>query len=467
MKKYIVMLAMLGLAAVSGLTYSIHKILNQKDAVKIDYEVLEGNPAAAEGITFHVRNQWNGKLHWDSQVVLGDDGEIESIVTEFENRFKEPTEENARNYSISREKVNLYLNYVGIGGGNTWISARGCETAVCTNLLDTCAAETKPGETNTQVVQLNHYQPYYSIDLFLNLNEGSYYTVGSEWEVWDNFLKIEIPDSHQLEVTVQKNEKGEIIMQQCNVIYGLEAFEISSVQTANSVYFTFYGVDTEGQPYDLDIECGNGVFCIPLEPVSEKEKSKYFSSETIIYYNKVQNVLPLSETGCYSLELVADEEEQMLYLLAREHEQAVLRIFDMKTMEERQKLKLTEHASYGIEHQIDIRKDGIVVFLSDSSFCYLEENNGALEKKVVARLGEGPRPSDGKYCYDIIYREDKAILLIAEYENGSTEAYIYVLGEKGVEYKAHFMPSFAYETYHGGTNWIHLRKEDPLEITIE
>jgi hypothetical protein len=60
MKKYIVMVIMLGLAAVSCLTYSVHKILGQKDEVKIQYEVLEGNPETAEGIAFHVRNQWDG-----------------------------------------------------------------------------------------------------------------------------------------------------------------------------------------------------------------------------------------------------------------------------------------------------------------------------------------------------------------------------------------------------------------------
>ena len=99
--------------------------------------------------------------------------------------------------------------------------------------------------------------------------------------------------------------------------------------------------------------------------------------------------------------------------------------------------------------------------------CYLEKKNGALEKKIVANLGEGPRQSDGKYSYDLIYQDDKVFLLIAEYENGSTEAYLYVLGEKGVEYKAHFMPSFAFEYYNGGMEWIHLRMEEPLKITME
>ena len=109
----------------------------------------------------------------------------------------------------------------------------------------------------------------------------------------------------------------------------------------------------------------------------------------------------------------------------------------------------------------------MVVLLGDNSFCYLEEKNGVMEKKIAVNLGEGPRPSDGKYDYDLIYRDGKAALLIAENGNGSAEAYVYVLSENAIEYKAHFIPSFAYESYHGGSDWIHLRKEKPLEITVE
>lgn len=66
------------------------------------------------------------------------------------------------------------------------------------------------------------------------------------------------------------------------------------------------------------------------------------------------------------------------------------------------------------------------------------------------------------------WRFSWAITVFAmEYGNGSTEAYVYVLSEHAIEYKAHFMPSFAYESYHGGSDWIHLRHEEPLEITME
>lgn len=467
MKKYLVILAVIGFTVFSGLIYGVNMILDQKEAVKIEYEVLEGDPAVAEGISFHVRNQWSGKLHWDSQVTLGKGGEVVEMITKLEERFADPTEETYYSYNRFYEKVNMYLEHNGFAVENTWIQASGCDEEVCREMLEKCAAETKPGETKTETVPLKEYQAYYDLYLNLNLGSGSYYVVGDEWEMVDKWFQIKIPDSHQMEVTVQKDEQGEIIMQRCDCAYGLQTLECSAVQTADAVYFVFYGVDTEGQPYDLSLERGNGIFCIPLAPVEEESKSVYYSSETIVNYEKAKKAFLLPDKDCYPLELIADEEEQVLYLLTKEQEKAVLRIIDIKTMEEKQKLELAANPYHGTEQQIDVLEDGLVVLLSDNSFCYLEEENGVLEKKIAVNLGEGPRTSDGKYWYDLVYQDGKATLLIAEYGNGSTEAYVYVLSEKGVVYKAHFMPSFAYEQYHGGSDWIHLRQEDPLEITVE
>ena len=466
MKKYIVMLVVIGLTVFGGLAYGVNMIWNQKDAVKIEYEVLEGDPAVAEGITFHVRNQWSGKLHWDSQVTLGEGGMVVKAVTELEDRFADPTEETYYSYNRFYEKVNLHLEHNGFAVENTWIQASGCDEAVCREMLEKCAAETKPGETKTKTVPLKEYQAYYDLYLNLNLGSGSYYVVGDEWEMVDKWFQIMIPDSHQMEVTVQKDEQGEIIMQRCDCAYGLQTLECSAVQTADGVYFVFYGVDTEGQPYDLRLERGNGIFCIPLAPVEEESKSVYYSSETIVNYEKAKNAFLLPDKDCYPLELIADEEEQVLYLLTKEQEKAVLRIIDITTMEERQKLELMDNPYYWNEQQMDVLEEGLVVLLGDNSFCYLEEKNGVLEKKIAVNLGEGPRTSDGKYWYDLVYQDAKASLIIAEYGNGSTEAYVYVLSENAVEYKAHFVPSFAYEQY-GGYDWIHLRREEPLEITME
>lgn len=466
MKRYIVILAVIGVAVFSGLIYGVNMILNQKEAVKIEYEVLEGNPAEAEGISFHVRNQWSGKLHWDSQVTLGEGGKVVKAVTELEDRFDDPTEEAYFPYNRFYEKVNMHLEYNGLAVEDTWIHASGCDMEVCREMLEDCAAETKPGETKTKTVPLKEYQAYYDLYLLLNLDSGSYYVVGNEWEMVDKWIQIKIPDSHQMEVTVQKDAQGKIIMQRCDCAYGLQTLECSSVQTADDVYFVFYGVDTEGQPYDLSLERGNGIFCIPLTPVEEESKSVY-SGATVVNYDGAKKVFTLPEEGCCPLELIADEEEQVLYLLTKEQEKAVLRIIDIKTMEEKQKLELIECPYYWNEQQIDVLEDGLVVLLGDNSFCYLEEHNGVYEKKIAVNLGEGPQPSDGKYDYDLIYQDGKAAMVIAEYGNGSTEAYVYVLSENAVEYKAHFMPSFAYEQYYGGSEWIHLRREEPLEIMVE
>ena len=107
MKKYIVMLVVIGLTVFGGLAYGVNMIWNQKDAVKIEYEVLEGDPAVAEGITFHVRNQWSGKLHWDSQVTLGEGGMVVKAVTELEDRFAECWKSVQQKRSPGKQKPRL------------------------------------------------------------------------------------------------------------------------------------------------------------------------------------------------------------------------------------------------------------------------------------------------------------------------------------------------------------------------
>ena len=470
MKKYIAMFIMLGLAAVSGLTYSIHKILNQKDAVKIDYEVLEENPEAAEGITFHVRNQWNGQLHWDSQVVIGEGGEIERMVTEFEDRFKEPTEENLIIHQIDEVTMHLEMNSAGSSYGADYVRAYGFKLNICEKLLENLSRETKAGENKTQTVQLNEFQKYYDIFFHLNLLSGSYLVVGEEENILGNLLQIKIPDSHQLKISVQKDEYGEIVTRKSDWAYGLETFDVSAIQTKDGVYFVFYGVDSEGQPMELETEQGNGIFYIPVEPIEDQSDSAY-KAESVIFYNRMKNEFALSEKECYPLEIITDEAEETLYLLTEEQGKVVWRSIDLATMKEKQKLELNEYHPIGnvhqVDHQMDILEDGMVIISGDNVFFYLEEKNGIYEKKIAANLGEGPRVGDQGYCYDLVYRDGKAALVIAVERQVSTEAYVYVLSDRGVEYKAHFMPSFAYETYHGGMNWIHLRKEEPLEITMK
>jgi hypothetical protein len=470
MKKYIVMVIMLGFAAVSGLTYSVHKIIGQKDEVKIQYEVLEGNPEAAEGITFHVRNQWDGKLHWDSQVVLGKGGEVESVVTEFEDRFKEPTEENLIIHQIDEVTMNLANNSTYSLDGIEYISAKGYEFDRCKNLLDNLSQETKAGEKKTQTIQLNEFQKYYDIWINLNLKSGSYFVVGEEENILRNLLQIKIPDSHLVNIVIQKDDQGEIVRKGSDDVYGLVSFDISAIQTKDGVYFVFYGVDSEGQPMELEIEHGNGIFYIPIEHIEDQADSVY-EAESVVFYNRMQKAFALSEKECYPLEIITDEAEETLYLLTEEQGKVVWRCIDLATREEQQRLELNEYHStgnvYQVCHQMDIVEDGLVIISGDNGFAYLEEKNGIFEKKIIANLGDGPGVGDDGYCYDLMYRDGKAALVIAEGLETSTEVYVYVLGEKGVEYKAHFMPSFAYESYHGGMNWIHLRKEAPLEIIMK
>jgi hypothetical protein len=203
-----------------------------------------------------------------------------------------------------------------------------------------------------------------------------------------------------------------------------------------------------------------------------EESNGYFADVNLIIIHAAGVLGTINpELDRLKVEIESLEAEDTLYLLTEEQGKVVWRCIDLATREEQQRLELNEYHStgnvYQVCHQMDIVEDGLVIISGDNSFAYLEEKNGIFEKKIIANLGDGPGVGDDGYCYDLMYRDGKAALVIAEGLETSTEVYVYVLGEKGVEYKAHFMPSFAYESYHGDMNWIHLRKEAPLEIIMK
>ncbi len=468
MKKSLVLVAVIGLLVFAGLIYGINIILAQSDAVTITCEVLEGDSALAEGISFRIGNQLQEGLYWDSFVTVHQDAERLEVVTEFEDKWNERSD--SVHYVSSyllEEAIRLYIDgdYMVWNGGNIDFDAISNYSTVLLSAEEfTAIAErTEAGETHTEEFQLNKYLNYYDIYISENLRAGSYLIAGNH-ELAKDFFRLQIPDSHKYKVSITKDADGKIIQMGC----GSESmqFESCSVQTADGLYFGFYGIKDE-QVVDLTMGSGNGIFCIPLKPAMEETNAAY-APETTILYNQLVNAFPLPEKDCYPLELMVDEAEENLILLTCENKKAVLRIIDKATMKEKQKLELMDYAEMGIyyghdEHQMDLVEEGLVIILNDNAFCFVSEENGSYEKKIVAKLGEGPGTNREK-LYDMVYQDGRLVLLIAKGQSWSSEAYLYIMSQKGVEYKGHFVTSFDYEN--GGFGGIYLKEEQPLEILI-
>lgn len=466
MKKGLVLVAIVGLVVFAGLIYGINMILDQSDDVEITFQVLEGDAAAAEGISFRIGNQLQEGLYWDSFVTVHENTEQLEVFTEFENNWKERSDSvhYVSSYFLD-ETIRLFINgdYMVWNGGNIDFDAISNYSTVLLSAEEfTAIAErTGAGETHTEEFQLNKYLNYYDIYISENLRAGSYLIAGNH-ELAKNFFRIHIPDSHKYKVSITKDADGKITQVGC----GSESmqFESCSVQTADGLYFAFYGIKDE-QVVDLTKGSGNGIFCIPLKTAMEETNAAY-APETTILYNQLVNAFPLPEKDCYPLELITDEAEENLFLLTCENKKAVLRIIDKATMKEKQKLELMDYAEMGIyyghdEHQMDLLDEGLVLILNDNAFCFVAEENGIYETKIVTSLGEGPGGNREK-VYDMVYQDGRLVLLIAKGQSWSSEAYLYILSQSGVEYKGRFVTSFDYEN--GGFGGIYLREEEPLKI---
>lgn len=466
MKKGLVLVAVVGLVVFAGLIYGINMILDQSDDVVITCQVLEGDAAAAEGISFRMGNQLQDGLFWDSYVTVHENTEQLEVFTEFENNWKERSDSvhYVSSYLLD-EAIRLYIygDYMVWNGGNIDFDAISNYSTVLLSAAEfTAIAErTEAGETHTEEFQLNKYMNYYDFYISENLRVGSYLIAGNH-ELAKNFFRIQIPDSHKYKVSITKDADGKIIQVGC----GSEnmQFESCSVQTADGLYFAFYGIKDE-QVVDLTMGSENGIFCIPLKPAMEETNAAY-APETTILYNQLVNAFPLPEKDCYPLEILTDEAEENLFLLTSENKKAVLRIIDKATMKEKQKLELMDYAEMGKyygrdEHQMDLLEEGLVLILNDNAFCFVAEENGIYETKIVTSLGEGPGGNREK-VYDMVYQDGRLVLLIAKGQSFSSEAYLYIMSQKGVEYKGHFTTSFDYEN--GGFGGIYLREEEPLKI---
>lgn len=466
MKKGLVLVAIAGILVFSGLIYGINMILEQSDDVQVSCEVLKGDAAAAEGISFRIGNQLQEGLYWDSYITLHEKTEDIEMHTVFEDKWKQRSDNvNYFGSSLYDEIVSIYSanDYVVWNGGIIDFSAISHHSTVLFTQeeMEAIAERTQPGETYTEEIPLNNYMTYYDVDMSTHLSAGSYYVVGDMYDRVKNFFEIQVPDSHMYKISITKDKDGRIVQVGC----GSEslAFKECGVQTSDGLYFGFYGVKEE-RVEDLTMGSGNGIFRIPLK-TAEKESDSGDNSETVIYYNQLANVFPLPEKDCYPLEILTDEAEENLFLLTSENKKAVLRIIDKETMTEKQKLELMDFNGIlghnGYEQQMDLHDEGIVIIINDNSFCFVTKKDGIYKKQIVTNLGEGLGQSN-EYLYDLAYQNDKLILLVAKSQIWNSEVYLHVLSEKGIEYTGLFVPSFSYDR--PDVHRVHLRKDNALEI---
>lgn len=461
MKRSLFIVVIIGILAFTGLVFSIHTVQSQADDMIIECKVLEGEPKNAAGITFQVKNQWSERLKWDVTVKFDEKGEPDIQIIH-EADWLATEDFRTRSYFSRWMSQDIYMQAYreihhdyqgGTASREEWFEAHQEDTYF--EAFKAVAERTPAGEKRTETVHLGDYIDYYTVNLGFYMVDNLLLHQEDD-DLISDYLRIKIPQSHTVEMNVTKDGNGKVIG------YGMDPVETGTIDftcygdaDVNGIYFSFYGSDGQNI-VPLNIGAGNGIFLLPLRQRNEGVQE--------VMAQDLTKVFALPDENCYPLELLLDGQKENLLLFTKENDKLVYRCIRKDTMQETVKTELCDFPE-GVEiKQVDLYDEELFLFMSDNTMCYFRKENRVFKPQTIVNLGqEGPQISNYQLEYDWDYRDGKLIFLCEEDAHYEGSVYLYIVDEKRIGYKAHFVNYGDYENDYG-IPMIYLKEEEPLKI---
>ena len=351
MKKTLIVLAGLFVLSIATIICAGTVIDANVDEVQFEENAIFGDASEVEGVIVHRNLKWEDMMYWHTTYVVGNP---QATKTDYEFYAYEKADE----YEWFEEGLR-FTNAAELFSLNPDIEP---EDGVGKALYE-LFKRTPNGENSCQTFRLKDYEDYYSFGITFDTklyyfwiepeNEDDFANdevVKKQREVlehFNEFFRIPVVENEICKIGVNKSENGELFGYYIydSYYYGdyfdetsseeyeeLEnaehfTFEINSVNTEDTFYFTFYPFTSEGNPVDTSlIPGGYGIY-------SFKYGDQFIDGESL----KLEYALEPS--GYVDVEL--DEQQENL-LIFREKEndlgeiESYLTVLDLETMEEKQ-----------------------------------------------------------------------------------------------------------------------------------
>ena len=456
MKKSLCLAGVILLLLCTGLGMAVRQVDEEKDDIVITQQVLEGDVRAADGVTFRIGTQWKGRMNWDTSVTI-DGNSTDGVVaskTDYEATWQK--EEKKRSYTWTTEVMEAYYTegyHTSIVGG--WSDSVAFSGVTFAAAVEAVASRTAPGESHEEIIQLNDYHTYYPLFVELHLGESMIWGINAE-EFLSSYLQIRIPDSHQMKISITRNNEGNIIGIGSDSTEGSPEIHFSAAEADDGVYFAYYGV-ADGIFTDLDSQHGNGIYFLPF--VRQEDGIE-------MQHDKLEKIFDLPEKDCYVVELKLDREEKQLLVLTKESDSLVFRSLAFENWEEKQQIMLMAYESNDGCQVTEFIEENLLIVLGNGSLCFLTvDENGKYQNQIVGSLGVGNSlRSTQEWDYDVDYRDGRLALICAE-NYWVKSVYVYIFGEAGLEYKGYYEHSADYENRDVGLE-NQLWGEDSLRIKL-
>ena len=445
MKRTLILLLALLLAAVGLLAAGVGYLTSTEDDIELTHHLVAGDPAAAAGIklTLPVGDQ-GSQTCWETTVDLGTEELAPETTFTFYPQGKTWEDDPQPQAEIYTGSINFSMSSNGgidfseYDGASAEDPGRYYDATMMVLPAADVAERTENGETRTETLRLADYYDYYpmTVELYLPDQEGRshVYAAWAECQALTDYFGLRVPEDLMVEVSVTKDELGQV--------YNVETsdtgnqrfwFDCQTVVVEDGVCLAI-AVMSEDMDVSKDLVACRDGFGLYFIPFSDELKTDYEQGDPVFDLEHVRMFCPLAPGSAPML--LSREAEGQVLLYAREDGALKLSVFDTDTWQCVQWetiFPLGEEDAYSLLGS----GDGFMVMSGpDNMFRVVEEADGVYTPALsgVQDMGEG---YVDEWWYNVECAYDGQRLAVAGITaSGDCSLWVQVYDETGLTYGA-------------------------------
>lgn len=454
MKRSLCLFILAVAAGLCSVLFVLWAVDREKDSITVTETVIEGDIAAAEGISVEIGTHWQGRLLWSTVYQPGH-------VQEAESSFDFSSQKTRWDYGNQAGGVSSFTSSGEVGGWRDRSTSYVDLDIVSTNfgtssasggndrgvnienmpwprVLQAAAEQTGAGETRTVNLRVRDYYEYYPLELSVS---GTVYLRSEATDFVTQYFKFPIPEDESFRVTIRKDWDGEVVELDCHSAgEGYFPWTVSARGDAGD-WFSFY---LEGGNKNLEQVQGEygGQYAVYWLPYKNKEKMPWLDLENMTVAAQLpKDALPVT--------MRYDNERRILYLLTVQKGRYILLTYldnngELAPLQQIEILGMPDDAAISAAEggngngfvpafrKMSIQEDGILLTWQDNRFAFIardgeeyrfwcdgifpakERDTGILEEKLAEGAYFG---SENAFPYENAFAFDGTRLAIAAFED--------------------------------------------------
>ncbi len=387
MRKKLVLFLILLVMVGAGAAYCVMMIHKPLDMVSYREHTLYGDKSYADGLVYNKRDYLLDHAMWTDEIRFTKDAM--KVNTEYEYSNKDLS------YLVDIENSDsgdyLYLSnsmYFNGDSGDYDTADAGVK-----KLLTEMEAETLAGESKSKTIHLKDYMEYYTINIEMNIPGLSYVTAmdtcilpaSDEYVeavgMIRDFFRIPVLESEVYEVTMDKDEDGNVIYAEVNMADNQDHFILGtySMISDDACIFWFDNYFSDRGPIDTsEIPGGYGVYVLPFTMDPATSESTLHAEDLKVFYpvNANQRIL--------NVDLTKDQNNLLVHIA--EDGRYKIAILDVKNGDLKQKIDLCAYdEDYYYESLADADHDLQYCMIAanyNSFYCIKKKTYGKWEVAI-------------------------------------------------------------------------------------